>query len=168
MYADSILYIFQIYDSIYYYLFPKEEILDKTGRSDSLSNSSEESYSAAIPNWKPFVKSLQEFQEQLPELSELSTEKVNILFNSKHVLVGDSVGIRLLLQHYLIEEGIIVTHFFNLIAINNRIKIPNGLTDVKALRPDVLDIPITNALPSKMDEFALREEMKILVTRELF
>ena len=46
-------------------LNPRVEILDITGTtisngSDSLSHSSEESYSAAMPNWKPFAKSLQE------------------------------------------------------------------------------------------------------------
>ena len=49
-------------------LNPRVEILNITGttisnRSDSSSNSSEESYSAAMPNWKPFAKSLQELQE---------------------------------------------------------------------------------------------------------
>ena len=48
-------------------LNPRVEILDITGTtisngSDSLSNSSEQSYSAATPNWKPFAKSLQELQ----------------------------------------------------------------------------------------------------------
>ena len=46
----------------------KVGILDITGTaisngSDSLSKSSEKSYSAATPNWKPFAKSLQELQE---------------------------------------------------------------------------------------------------------
>ena len=64
-------------------LNPRVEILDITGTtisngSDGLSNSSEQSYSAATPNWKPFAKSLQELQEQLPELFELSAGEHNI------------------------------------------------------------------------------------------
>ena len=47
-----------------------------------------------MPNWKPFTKSLQELQEQFPELSEPSAEKMNVIFNPKHVLVGDNVNIR--------------------------------------------------------------------------
>ena len=148
------------------------EILDITGTaisngSDSLSISSEESYSAAMPNWKPFAKSLQELQEQLPELSEPSAEKVNIIFNPKYVLVGDNVDIRTTRRHYLIDRGIIDRHFFNLIVVSNRIKIPDELIGVKAPKTDVLEIPISNFLPSEMDEFSLREQVKILVSREL-
>ena len=47
-----------------------------------------------MSNWKPFAKSLQELQEQLPELSEPSAEKMNIIFNPKYTLVGDNVDIR--------------------------------------------------------------------------
>ena len=95
-------------------LNPRVEILDITGTaisngSDSLSISSEESYSAAMPNWKHFAKSLQELQEQLPELSEPSAEKVNIIFNPKYLLVGDNVDIRTTRRHYLIDRGIIDT-----------------------------------------------------------
>ena len=148
------------------------EILDITGTtisngSDSSSISSEESYSSAMPNWKPFAKSLQELQEQLPELSKPSAEKVNIIFNPKYVLVRDNVDIRTTRRHYLIDRGIIDRNFFNLIVVSNRIKIPDELIGVKAPKTDVLDVPITNFLPSKMDAISLREEVKILVWREL-
>ena len=114
---------------------PRVEILDITGTtisngSDSLSHSSEESYSAAMPNWKPFAKSLPELQ-QLPELSEPSAEKVNIIFNPKYMLVGDNVDIRTTWRHYLIDRGITDRHFFNLIVASNRIKIPDELIGFK-------------------------------------
>ena len=67
----------------------------------------------------------------------------------------------------MIDRGIIVRHFFNLIVVSNRIKIPDELTGVKAPKTDVLEIPISNFLPSEMDEFSLREQVKILVSREL-
>ena len=102
-------------------------------------------------------------QEQLPELSKPSAEKVNIIFNPKYVLVRDNVDIRTTRRHYLIDRGIIDRNFFNLIVVSNRIKIPDELIGVKAPKTDVLDIPITNFLPSKMDAISLREEVKILV-----
>ena len=67
----------------------------------------------------------------------------------------------------MIDRGIIVRHFFNLIVVSNRIKIPDELIGVKAPKTGVLEIPITNFLPSEMDEFSLQEEVKILVSREL-
>ena len=72
--------------------------------SDSLSNSPEESNSAAMPNWKPFAKSLAELQEQLPELFEPSAEKVNIIFNPNYVIVEDNGDIRTTRRQYLIES----------------------------------------------------------------
>ena len=118
-------------------LNPIVEILDITGTtisngSDTLSHSSEESYSAAMPNWKPFAKSLQELQEQLPELPEPSVEKVNIIFNPKYMLVGDNVDITTARRHYLTDRGIIDRHFFNLIIVSNKIKIPDELLGFKA------------------------------------
>ena len=38
---------------------------------------------------------------------------------------------------------------------------------VLKLQKHVLDIPITSFLPSEIDELALREELKILASREL-
>lgn len=114
----------------------KVEILDIASTtisngSDSLSNSSEEPYSAATPNWKPFAKSL---QEQLPELSEPSTEKMNITFNPNYVLVGDNLHIRTTQQHYSIDRRIIDRHFFNLIVVSNRIQITDKLMSLVVLK----------------------------------
>ena len=120
-----------------------------------------------MPNWKPFANSLQELQEQLPELSEPSDEKVSIIFNPKYMLFGDSVDIRTTGRRYLIDREIIGGPFFNLIVVSNRIKIPDQLIGFKAPKTDVLDIPITKFLSSEMDEFALREEVKIFVSRKL-
>ena len=106
--------------------------------------SSEESYSAAMPNWKPFAKSLQELQERLPELSEPSAEKVHIIFNPKYVLAGGNVDVRTTRRHYLIDREIIDRHFLNLTVVSNRIKIPDELIGVKAPKTKVLDILITN------------------------
>ena len=147
------------------------EILDITGTtisngSDSLSNSSEGSYPAAMPNWKPFAKLLHKLQQQLPELSEPFAEKVNIIFNPKYMLVGNSVDIRTTRQDYLIDRGIIDRHFFNLIVVSNKIKILDELIGFKATKTCFRSTH-NNFLPSEMDEFALREEVKILVSREL-
>ena len=109
-----------------------------------------------MPNWKPFTKSLQELQEQFPELSEPSAEKMNVIFNPKYVLVGDNVNIRTTRWHYLIDKGIIDRHFFNLFVVSNKIKIPDDLIGVKAPKTDVWDIPITNFLTFEMDEFSLQ------------
>ena len=152
-------------------LNPRVEILDITGitissGSDSLSNSSEETYPAAMPNWKPFAKLLQELQQQLPELSEPFAEKVNIIFNPKYRLVGNSVDIRTTRQDYLIDRGIIDRHFFNLIVVSNKIKILDELIGFKATKT-YFRYTHNNFSPSEMDEFALREEVKILVSREL-
>ena len=152
-------------------LNPRVEILDITGitissGSDSLSNSSEETYPAAMPNWKPFAKLLQELQQQLPELSEPFAEKVNIIFNPKYRLVGNSVDIRTTRQDYLIDRGIIDRHFFNLIVVSNKIKILDELIGFKATKT-CYRYTHNNFSPSEMDEFALREEVKILVSREL-
>ena len=152
-------------------LNPRVEILDITGitissGSDSLSNSSEETYPAAMPNWKPFAKLLQELQQQLPELSEPFAEKVNIIFNPKYMLVGNSVDIRTTRQDYLIDRGIIDRHFFNLIVVSNKIKILDELIGFKATKT-CFRYTHNNFSPSEMDEFALREEVKILVSREL-
>ena len=152
-------------------LNPRVEILDITGitissGSDSLSNSSEETYPAAMPNWKPFAKLLQELQQQLPELSEPFAEKVNIIFNPKYRLVGNSVDIRTTRQDYLIDRGIIDRHFFNLIVVSNKIKILDELIGFKATKT-CFRYTHNNFPPSEMDEFALREEVKILVSREL-
>ena len=152
-------------------LNPRVEILDITGitissGSDSLSNSSEETYPAAMPNWKPFAKLLQELQQQLPELSEPFAEKVNIIFNPKYRLVGNSVDIRTTRQDYLIDRGIIDRHFFNLIVVSNKIKILDELIGFKATKT-CFRYTHNNFSPSEMDEFALREEVKILVSREL-
>ena len=152
-------------------LNPRVEILDITGTtisngSDSLSNSSEESYPAAMPNWKPFAKLLHKLQQQLPELSEPFAEKVNIIFNPKYMLVGNSVDIRTTRQDYLIDRGIIDRHFFNLIVVSNKIKILDELIGFKATKTCFRSTH-NNFLPSEMDEFALREEVKILVSREL-
>ena len=119
-----------------------------------------------MSNWKSFAKSLQELQEQLPELSEPSAEKMNIIFNPKYTLVGDNVDIRTKRRHYLIDRVLIDRHFFNLIIVSNRINIPDEHIGFKAPKTDVLDIPITKFLPSEMDEFALPEEVKILVSRK--
>ena len=152
-------------------LNPRVEILDITGTtisngSDSLSNSSEESYPAAMPNWKPFAKLLHKLQQQLPELSEPFAEKVNIIFNPKYRLVGNSVDIRTTRQDYLIDRGIIDRHFFNLIVVSNKIKILDELIGFKATKT-CFRYTHNNFSPSEMDEFALREEVKILVSREL-
>ena len=152
-------------------LNPRVEILDITGitissGSDSLSNSSEETYPAAMPNWKAFAKLLQELQQQLPELSEPFAEKVNIIFNPKYRLVGNSVDIRTTRQDYLIDRGIIDRHFFNLIVVSNKIKILDELIGFKATKT-YFRYTHNNFSPSEMDEFALREEVKILVSREL-
>ena len=152
-------------------LNPRVEILDITGitissGSNSLSNSSEETYPAAMPNWKPFAKLLQELQQQLPELSEPFAEKVNIIFNPKYRLVGNSVDIRTTRQDYLIDRGIIDRHFFNLIVVSNKIKILDELIGFKATKT-CFRYTHNNFSPSEMDEFALREEVKILVSREL-
>ena len=151
-------------------LNPRVEILDITGTTisngrDSLSSSSEESYPAAMPNWKPFAKLLQELQQQLPELSEPFAEKVDIMFNPKYMLVGNSVDIRTTRQDYLIDRGIIDRHFCNLIVVSNKIKILDELIGFKATKTCFRYTH--NFLPSEMDEFALREEGKILVSREL-
>ena len=52
-------------------LNPKVEVLEITNTTFSdrsiSSSSSSESYSGAMPDWKPLAKSIKEFQEQLPE-----------------------------------------------------------------------------------------------------
>ena len=107
-------------------LNPKVEVLEITNttfsdRSISSSGSSE-SYSAAMPAWKPLAKSIKEFQEQLPE-AQKSEHK--IVFDPKDMLVGDNVDLRTQCQHYLIEKGTVDRHFFNLIVVSNRISSQN-------------------------------------------
>ena len=60
-------------------LNPKVEVLEITNTTFSdrsiSSSSSSESYSAAIPDWKPLPKSIKEFQEQLPQ-AQTSEHKI--------------------------------------------------------------------------------------------
>ena len=148
---------------------PKVEVLEITNTTFSdrsiSSSSSSESYSAAMPDWKPLAKSIYEFQEQLPEAQ---TSEHKIVFDPKYILVGDNVDIRTQRQHYLIEKGTIDRHFFNLIVVRNRVSIPDKLIGIKAAKINsVLDIPLTHFLPSELDEVSFRKEVKILVSREL-
>ena len=150
-------------------LNPKVEVLEITNTTFSdvsiSSSSSSESYSAAMPDWKPLAKSIKEFQEQLPEAQ---TSEHKIVVDPKYILVGDNVDIRTQRQHYLIEKGTIDRHFFNLIVVSNRVSIPDKLIGIKASKIDnVLDIPLTHFLPSELDEVSFRKEVKTMVSREL-
>ena len=85
----------------------KVEVLEITNTTFSdrsiSSSSSSESYSGAMPDWKPLAKSIEEFQEQLPEAQ---TSEHQIVFDPKCMLVGDNVDVRTQRQYYLIEKGI--------------------------------------------------------------
>ena len=102
-------------------LNPKVKVLEITNFSDRSisSSSSSESYSAAIPDWKPLAKSIKEFQEQLPE-AQASEHKM--FFDPKYMLVGNNVDIGTQRQHYFIKKGLIDRHFLNLIVVRIRVR----------------------------------------------
>ena len=150
-------------------LNPKVEVLEITNTTFSdrsiSSSSSSESYSAAMPDWKPLAKSIEEFQEQLPEAQ---TSEHKIVFDPKCMLAGDNVYVRTQRQYYLIEKGTFERSFFNLIVVSNRISISDKLIRIKVAKVNsVLDIPLTHFLPSELNEVSFRKEVKILVSSEV-
>lgn len=159
-------------------LNPKIEVLEITDSSvvtmsSRASSTSSQSFSEntipeVMPNWKPLTEYLRQLEQKQSINEESEKGIIKILFDPKYELVGDNVDTRTKRRHYLIDRSAIDLHFFNLIVVSNRVRIPDKLIGVKAPTLDnVLDVPMTHFLPTTDDEASFREEVKVLVSREL-
>ena len=68
----------------------------------------------------------------------------------------------------MINRGNIDRHLYHMIAVVNRVDIPEELIGIKVGKfNNVKDIPVENFIPNKGDEESLKSEVMILVSRDL-
>ena len=89
-------------------------------------------------------------------------------FTDKYVLVSDNVDTIVKPRHYTKEKGNKDLHMFHNICVKYRIPIPEDLLELKAPNFDVLaDVNLQYIFPNSSDEERLRQELEILVSRDL-
>ena len=138
------------------------ERLDESFVDIDFETLNRETLDVVTPDWKPLV-------EILDELKNSENSLQSLLFDPKFQFVGDNVDIRTKARHYLISQGNIDRHLFNIIVATNRIKIPEELIGKKRIHFDnVEDIPIQWFVPTESDEAFLKNEIKVLVARDLY
>ena len=115
-----------------------------------------------VPNWNTLIGTLR--QAKKAEINIIP----NLTFYPKFMIVGDNLGLLTKRRHYLMGKGNIDRHFFNIIVVSNRVKLPDGLIGKKKVHFNSnFDVPMNWVIPTMHDESTLKEEIKILLARDL-
>ena len=120
-----------------------------------------------------FLKNMQDSEEKVLHQQSLASEcnfkDVNYLvtFDDKFMVVGDNLDLITKRRHMTIDKSNIDYHLFHSIAVKNRIETPPDLIGIPQNEINVKDINLEEILPNKVDEAHLKEEITILVARDL-
>ena len=115
-----------------------------------------------VPNWNTLIGTLR--QAKKVDINIIS----NLTFHPKFMIVGDNVDLLTKRRHYLMGKGNIDRHSFNIIVVSNRIKLPDDLIGKKKVHYDsIFDVPMNWFIPTIHDQSTLKEEIKILLARDL-
>ena len=112
------------------------------------------------PDWKDLI-------DEIDRLKSVNVPIPPISFKPKIIFIGDNVDLKTKPRQYSIEKGNVDQHLFNVVAVQNRVNIPDELIGIKSSNINVKDVPFSFFIPTKEDEFSLQNEFKILISRDL-
>ena len=91
-----------------------------------------------------------------------------VTFEGKYMLVGDNLDLRVKRRHMTIDRQNKDMHLYNLIAVKNRVALPEDLIGIKARQiNNVTDINLRDFIPSQEEEVQFKKDIKFLMTKDL-